>query len=154
MRKLYVVVLFLICSLYAFPSEKKAALGLGLEWNMNSPHNFAAGAALGFDYNLTNKIAVGLNLGGSTNFIAAKAIEPYLLFRNYFLENNFGKFFGQADVGAFLIFEDGYDMYPMALVGLRLGLRKPLGSLFYIEPHGRLGYPFVFGIGLMAGINF
>jgi hypothetical protein len=36
---------------------------------------------------------------------------------------------------------------------LRGGYRMPVGSLWYIEPYGRGGYPFVFGIGVMAGVR-
>ena len=154
MRRLLIVILFLICSLYAFSEEKRMAVGLGLEWNMNSRHNFAGGAVLGMNFNLTDKIALGLNLGGSSNFSTVVVIEPAALFRYYFLENEHGKFFGQVDAGAFFLFEEGYDMYTMALFGIRGGLRKPLGSSFYIEPYGRLGYPFVFGLGVMAGLKF
>ena len=153
MRKLLIVVLFLICSLYAFSEEERMAVGLGLEWNMNSRHNFAAGAALGSYFNLTDKYALGLSFGVSSNFYDDLVLEPAAHFRYYFLENQYGRFFRQADAGAFLLYEDGYDIYPMVLLGLRGGLRRPLGSLFYIEPYARLGYPFVFGIGVMAGIR-
>jgi len=42
--------------------EKKMALGLGPEFNMNSRENFAGGAALGFDYNIARSFAAGLTV--------------------------------------------------------------------------------------------
>ena len=154
MRKVFIVLLFLLCCLYAFPDEKKSALGLGLEMNMDSRHNFALGAVLGFNYSLTDLFALGLSVEASTNFNHIRTIEPMANFRLYFFENNIGKFFGQLDIGAFFFYEDGYDMYPMPLFGLRIGLRKTLGSLFYVEPSFRAGYPFALGLELMAGIRF
>jgi len=38
--------------------------------------------------------------------------------------------------------------------GLRAGYRLPLGDMFFIEPFGRVGYPFMFGIGALAGVRF
>ena len=153
MRNVFIVILLLICSLYAFSQENRIAAGLGPEFDMNSRHNFAGGAILSFDINLTSRLALGATFGGSTNFTTVKVMEPAALFRFYFLENPSGKLFGQVDAGIFLLYEDGYDVYPMALVGVRAGMRKYLGSLFYIEPFGRLGYPYAFGLGVMAGIR-
>ena len=153
MKKLFVVMLFLTFSLAVFPQEKKMAAGLGLEWNMNSRHNFAGGAVLGFDFNLPRFFALGLTATGSTNFFGFNSIEGTALLRYYFLRKGYTGFFGQADAGIFVFFEDG-DVTPMPEFGLRGGYRLPLGTLFYLEPYGRLGYPFAFGIGLMAGIYF
>jgi len=136
--------------------EKKFAVGAGLEWDMNSRKNFAMGAALGFDYNLPVAkfpFATGVTLTASTNFSGFSVLEPAALFRWYFLGKGHTGFFTQADVGAFLVFENG-DFIPMFLGGLRGGFRMPLGSMFYAEPYGRLGYPFAFGIGALAGIRF
>jgi len=145
------LVLALCVNLYAQEQEKKAALGIGIEWNMNSRENFAGGAALSFDYALPHSLAVGLNAGASSNFTGITVIEPAALFRWYFL-GGYNGFFAQADCGAYLILEDG-EFTAMFLGGLRGGFRIPLKS-FYIEPYGRIGYPFAFGIGALAGIKF
>jgi len=42
----------------------------------------------------------------------------------------------------------------MFLGGLRGGYRFTLASHFYVEPYGRIGYPFAFGIGALAGLMF
>jgi len=132
--------------------EKKVALGIGAEWNMNSRENFAGGAVLAFDYPLPHSFAVGLNATASSNFSGITVIEPAALFRWYFLGGQNG-FFVQADCGAYLILEDG-EFTAMFLGGLRGGFRVPLKTNFYIEPYGRIGYPFAFGVGALAGIKF
>jgi len=136
--------------------EKQFAAGLGLEWNMNSRHNFGLGFPVSFDYNLpvdAAPFAVGITFITSINFSDATVLEPSAFFRWYFLGGGHTGFFAQADIGAYLIFEDG-DFYPLFLGGLRGGYRLPLGSMFYVEPYGRIGYPFAFGIGATAGIRF
>jgi len=153
-RVLLFALLFLAFSLSAFAQEeKKISLGLGPEFNMNSRENFAGGAVLGFDYNIARSFAAGLTVTGSSNFSGIVVMEPAALFRWYFLGNGHTGLFVQADAGAWLVLEDG-DFTPLFLGGLRAGFRVPLGSSFYIEPYGRGGYPFVFGVGLLAGFRF
>jgi len=152
-----VIALIFTGSLCAFAQgETKMAVGLGLEWNMSSRSNFAGGAVLGFDYNLpidAAPFAAGVTVTASSNFYGIAVIEPAAMFRWYFLGEGHTGFFAQADVGAFLIIEDG-DLIPLFLGGLRAGYRLPLGSMFFVEPYGRAGYPFMFGIGALAGIKF
>jgi len=131
---------------------KKFAVGLGPEWNMVSRNYFAGGASLSFDYNLFRSFAAGVSLTASSNFSVFTALEPAAMFRWYFWGKNHTGFFAQTDVGAFLYMEDGHTQ-PMFLGGLRAGYRLPLGT-FYIEPYGRGGYPFAFGIGVTAGMSF
>jgi len=136
--------------------EKRFTAGLGLEWNMNSRHNFGLGFPVSFDYNLpvdAAPFAVGITFITSNNFSDATVLEPSAFFRWYFLGSRHTGFFAQADIGAYLIFEDG-NFYPLFLGGLRGGYRLPFGSMFYVEPYGRIGYPFAFGIGALAGIRF
>jgi len=136
--------------------ERRFASGLGLEWDMNSRHNFAGGLPLSFDYNLpvdAAPFAIGMTITTSANFSNAIVLEPAGMFRWYFLGGGHTGFFAQADIGAYLIFEDGI-FYPLFLGGLRGGYRLPFGSMFYVDPYVRVGYPFVFGIGASAGIRF
>jgi len=144
------LILALSASLYA--KEKKAAIGIGLEWNMNARENFAGGAVFSFDYNLPRAFALGVNVTASSNFSGITVIEPAAFLRWYFL-GGYNGFFIQADLGVYLILEDE-DLTPMFLGGFRGGFRFPLGNSFYVEPFGRIGYPFAFGIGALAGIKF
>jgi hypothetical protein len=151
------VPLFLLLAAGVFAREadggtKKAALGIGAEWNMNSRENFAAGAVLGFDFNLPRSFALGLSVSASSNLSGIAVIEPAAFIRRYFSGGNTG-FFVQADLGCFMILEDG-GLTPLFAGGFRTGFRFPVRSSFYIEPYGRVGYPFAFGVGALAGIRF
>jgi len=157
MKKTFIFFTFtLILTFSIFAEEEqigsKAALGAGLEWNMNSRDNFAAGAVLAIDYNLGNSFAAGGNLTASSNFNGITVIEPAAMFRYYFLGSNHNGWFIQADTGVYLVLEDS-EVTTLFLGGLRGGLRIPLGKIF-VEPFGRLGYPFAFGFGCLAGIRF
>jgi len=155
-KPLLFLALFLFAGLGAFAQEEKMAAGAGLEWNMNSRSGFAGGAVLGFDYNLpidAFPLAAGLTFTVSSNFAGIIVIEPAAMFRWYFPGSAHTGFFAQADVGAYFAFEDE-ETYPVFLGGLRGGYRLPFGSMFYAEPYLRIGYPFLFSIGAMAGIRF
>ena len=158
LKRLFTFILILslcIGGISAQNSDYDAAMGIGPEWNMNSRYNFAMGGVYGFDVNLPESIALGFTVTGSNNLNGITVLEPAALFRLYFLGrgSEHKGFFAQTDIGAFLIFEEG-DIKPMILGGLRGGYRFIPVSHFYVEPYGRIGYPFAFGIGVMAGITF
>ena len=160
--------LFLLTAFIFFPGQGVFSLddagghglaaGAGPEWNMNSRHNFAGGFYLAFDYSLPSlPLALGLGAAGSYNFSNAVVVEANSFLRWYFPGVRHSGFFVQADAGFYYIMETVMgtrETFPMFMGGLRLGYRLPLGRSFYIEPYGRGGYPFVFSVGLMAGIRF
>lgn len=135
----------------------RIAVSVGPEWNMNARENFAAAAMMSADYNLPFSFAAGLNFAVSSNFQNITIVEPAAMFRWYFLRDKFvghdhSGFFAQADLGISMVVEqDGAS--PMFMGGLRGGFRLPLTELFYVEPYGRIGYPFAFGIGALAGVR-
>jgi len=128
-------------------------VGLGVEWNMASRHNFAGGAVINAIYNLPASTALGLSLTASTNFNKINVLEPAFLVRHYFSPDAYSAFFVQFDIGAFIALEEE-GVTPMIMSGLAAGYRLPVKKTFYIEPYGRLGYPFAFGLGVMGGICF
>ena len=157
MKKMILVLLMFCLAVVVFGDEvssnSKMAIGIGPEWNMNSRDNFAAGAVLTFDFNIGSSFAAGINASASYNFDGIFVIEPAVTFRWYFLGSDHTGWFVQADAGAYLVLEDG-DIVPLFMGGLRGGLRLPLGDRFFVEPFGRVGYPFMFGVGALAGIRF
>ncbi|WP_461257932.1 hypothetical protein [Treponema sp. R80B11-R83G3] len=153
MKKIILLAVLVLAGMNLYAQENKAALGIGLEWNMNSRKDFGGGAAFGFDYTLPRSLALGLNFCASYNFTNAVVFEVADMIRWYFMGKGHTGFFLQADLGAFLMLEDG-ELSPYFLGGLRGGYRLPLGSSFYLEPYGRIGYPFIFGIGVMTGYKF
>ena len=155
MKKLLILsALFLICFTAFAQNDSKAAVGLGVEWNMNSEKNFGGSAVLAFDYNIGSSFAVGLNVTAGTNFSGLFVLEPAAMFRWYFLSKQHNGLFVQADAGAYLVFEKDEE-YPVTFLGgLRGGIRLPLGKKFFVEPYGRVGYPFMFGVGAIAGVRF
>ena len=152
-KKICIFILFLICGLCAFGQEKKAAIGLGAEWNMDAHRNFAGGAALDFNYRFRDDYALGFTFTGSNNFRGFVSIEPTISFRWYYLVKNYPGFFGQMDAGFFIYFEDD-EVTTLPELGVRGGYRLPLGSSFFVEPYARMGYPFAFSIGVMGGLLF
>jgi len=154
MKKWMLPVFFLLgVCLCAHAQEKKTSIGLGAEWNMDSRHDFAGGAAFNLLFNLPGSSALGFSFTGSMNFNDIYVMEPAFLVRKYFSQEKHSGFFLQFDTGAFIAFEEK-GITPMLMSGLAAGFRIPLGSSFYFEPCGRAGYPFAFGLGFMTGIRF
>ncbi|MCL2069585.1 MAG: hypothetical protein FWH19_01190 [Treponema sp.] len=133
--------------------ESSMSAGLGLEWNWDSRHDFAGGIPVNIIYDIHRDFSLGLNVTGSYNFFSMEALELSILARSYIDKNRRLGTFIQGEMGAFIIFEEE-GITPMPLLGFHLGYRHLLTRLFYLEPYGRLGYPFGFGIGLTAGILF
>jgi hemin uptake protein HemP len=164
MKRISFIALFLLVASGIFAQDEegiitdetnanKMAVAAGAEWNMNSRNNFAGGAALAFDHNLGASFALGINAAVSYNFAEIVVVEPAAFFRWYFLGSNHTGWFAQTDLGAYLVFEDD-ELTTLFLGGLRGGIRLPLGNTFFIEPYGRVGYPFMFGVGVLAGVRF
>ena len=156
MKRVFILCLLLCVVFGLFAQEgagtsKKVSIGVGPEWNMNSRENFAMGGVFGFTVDLPNSFAVGLTAAYSNNFSGIQVIEPSALFRWYFLSENHTGLFVQADVGAYLVLEDG-ELKPMFSAGLHGGIRLPLGDKFFVEPFGRVGYPFAFGVGALIQV--
>jgi len=133
--------------------DSRMDIGFGAEYNMNSRRNFAVGALLSFNYNIDSSFSAGFNITNSYNFNHFFVIELHGTFRWYILTNDHTGWFAQTDIGAFFIIEDP-DAAPKFKAGVRGGYRIALQNNYFIEPYGRLGYPFAFGIGILAGVRF
>jgi hypothetical protein len=153
--KKWILLAILVPGIYlcAFAQEKKIAVGLGAEFNMASRQNFAAGVVVNLIFNLPNSTAMGLSITGSMNFNNIYVLEPALLVRHYSFQDDHSGFFMQFDVGTYIALEEKSSTL-MIESGLAGGYRIPIGASFYVEPYGRFGYPFAFGLGVMTGICF
>jgi hypothetical protein len=131
------------------------SVSLGPEWNMNSRENFAGGVVLGFDYNFLyfHPCAAGLTVTAGSNFDGFTAVEAVAMLRWYYSEGEPSSgLFGQPEMGVYFILENE-TVSPIFDGGIRAGYRIHFNPSFYFEPYGRLGYPFVFGIGVTAGVR-
>ena len=155
-KKRVLVFSLLVCNMILFAQDnKRVAIGLGPEWNMDSRFNFAMGGALGLAVSIDDGFAMGLCFSASNNFTGITALEAGGIFRAYIPgKKNFG-FFIQTDIGAFFILEEK-EVTPMFMNGIRAGYRFLLGpdKKYFVEPYGRLGYPFAFGVGVLGGLRF
>ena len=153
MKKIITVLLLLAWIIPLAAEGQKMSAGLGLEWNMNSRHNFAGGTFFNFDYQLPRFASLGFSLGVNSNFDNIHIIEPVFLFRAYRAEDEFAGLFFQSELGASFIFEDE-ELTRRPRIGFGTGYRILLGSSFFVEPYGRIGYPFAFSLGVAGGIRF
>jgi len=146
---------------------KRVGIGLGLEINLNSGSDFGVSVIAAFDFNFSDYWAAGLTVKGSHDFSSAWVVESGGFLRRYIpgdptqLKEKHSGFFFQADVGFHLIAEDNVfmnegDRLLRFTAGVRSGYRFLPGQAgrFYIEPFVRVGYPFLWGAGLLGGIRF
>jgi hypothetical protein len=127
---------------------------LGAEINGNSRESFAAGGNLAFGLELNQHFTAGLKIAFNHNFNETGDLEAGGLFR-YYLPTlfNISGFFAQAEIGTSILFEDGQS-YPAFLIGIGAGYRFFPAEKFFVEPAFRFGYPFIWGIGISAGLRF
>jgi hypothetical protein len=142
--------------LSAEPADSEKGMGFSLwtgpEWNMNSRYLFSLGGVLGVDYAVNTFYSLGIKGIFSYNFNKIFVLEGEVFFRRYFLYPSGLTVFLQGDMGASFIFADSL-VYTKILGGISGGIRIWREN-FFLEPHGRLGYPFVFGLGVTGGYSF
>jgi len=132
---------------------------LGGELALYSPTTASFGMSLAGAYGSGTSIGMKLSwffdIGQEMN-----TLEINILFRLYF----YGK---TAYSGPFAQFEGGPAIYfdvdeklsfpariGIANVGAVFGWRFLLGKYFFLEPSIRGGYPYIFGISVLAGVHF
>jgi len=146
---LFVCFLFTVGSLSALSGE---FAGLGVECNANTREGTAFGGSLSGGVDLDNQFSLGLRTTFSSNMDTITTLEPAAFFR-YYLPLKLNGLFAQAEFGMSFFFEDG-NSYPALLGGLAFGWRYNLNKDLYIEPSVRTGYPFLWGVGFLAGLSF
>ncbi|MCL2805432.1 MAG: hypothetical protein FWD26_05780 [Treponema sp.] len=139
---------FLTGSVYSLDS---VFFGLGGEVNANAREGIAAGGTLSIGVDINRYFSAGVKKTYSVDFKDITTIEDAVFFRFYPLPKL--RVFIQAELGTYVLYEEG-NTQPTLLGAFVAGVRIPIGSYFYIEPQVRGGYPFIWGGGLIAGINF
>jgi len=125
---------------------------------MNSPENFAAALAVGFDIGLPGAaapFAAGLSAIGSSNFSGASILELSALLRRHFGRGAAMRegWFAQANIGGSIIRAD-LGSPPALVAEARAGFRQPMGAGLFIEPYARIGFPVLLGVGAVGGVRF
>ena len=144
----------LILCLFCLPPKLSAMeglfAGLGTEINANSVNEpaISGGLVLGFD--LYPHWALGFKASYSHNMNDTSVLEPQALFRYYLAPLCRGPF-AQAEAGCSIIFAPD-STYPVFTGAWAMGWRFNLASIGYLEPALRIGYPFLWGLNLTAGI--
>ena len=140
-------------------SYKKVAVGGIGEINKNSIEFLAPAAGLSFDFSLWRKISVGGKVLLSYDYHEKQnqilTIEALGTLRYYIVS-----FSGEPVSGIYLEVQAGASsllvdskLKTVFNAGGAAGYRFTLGS-FYVEPELRVGYPYMCGAGLAAGMRF
>jgi hypothetical protein len=152
-KALSFIALALLLAANAPAQDRSFSSGLGMEANVYSENGTAGGFVMAGDFTfLKLPFAVGISLAASTNGKGNGVLEPQAMFRWYFLSGMDG-FFAQADLGLAAVMEEGESKTNL-LTGLRAGYRWNFLEAAYLEPYGRFGYPFFWGLGLMMGLRY
>jgi len=139
------------------PGNDDFYLALMAEGMGYSLKGVAFGGGLIFGKNFS-RFGVGLSAVYAINMDDFTFLEGLFHFRYYpFYFKDSSSLFLQPEAGIVLIFYGGSDEKASSLAfsgGLNVGWHKPLGKLFYFEPGIRLGYPYLLGAYISAGISF
>jgi hypothetical protein len=142
------------------------SLSLGLEGNGYSPTSIGFGARFSGDYRFGETLSIGTSSllssdGGFTTLEFSGNIR-YYFFRD---ENSLIKhynwssiyhFFAQAEAGADVFLRDGRSVQVRFMGGAVAGSRIALSRFgtFYVEPYLRVGYPYIFSVGVLGVYRF
>jgi hypothetical protein len=154
MRRVFILIAFLLASLSILGAQetKRFSLGIGVEANNNTRVGAAMGETMYFGCSIIQPLEAGVSVGFSYDFNRVMVLEPAAAGRWYFYHFMENRFFAQADLGASIVLEEK-DTRPYFLGGLTLGVQLSLNE-WYVEPYARGGYPFVWGTGVKAGYRF
>ena len=126
-------------------------VGLGTEINANAPRGPGVSASFIFGADLNPHWAVGAKAAYNPNVYVSGTLEPSLLARYYLTSGSNGPF-AQAELGCVIIFAVDNDYLGFS-GGVVTGWRFDLSKSVYLEPALRFGYPYLMGLGVMAGFR-
>jgi hypothetical protein len=144
--------IFLLFTAGSLSALSEWFVGLGIEGNANTREGAAFGGNLTTGLDLDHQFSLGLRIAFSSNMDTITTLEPSVFFR-YYIPLIFTGLFLQAEMGTAIFFEDN-NSYPAFLAGLTFGWRYNVRNEWYIEPSVRFGYPFAWGVGILAGLSF
>ena len=145
---IFCLLLFTTSGIYALDG---AFFGIGAEVIGNSIDGQAAGGNLSVGIDVNKLFSFGLKNSVSFNFDKLIVLENSLFFRFFPIKNQ--GLFLQPELGASILFEND-KFHPVFSGGLCVGWRFIFGNNFYLYPAVRGGYPYLWGVGLTAGMRF
>jgi hypothetical protein len=130
-------------------------IGAGAELNLLTleEQKAALGGVTIFEIRMGPVFAMGVNIGAGYGWNDFISIENRMFARWYFARLQDVDFFVQTEAGllaAFLAF-DMSESRGSPSIGLMLGSRLHLSPAWYLEPYIRGGYPYLGGVGIIAG---
>jgi len=140
-------------------------LGFGPEINANTRSNFSVGGYFTGGFELLDTFAIGFKFYFSDNLDTVQTFEPAVLIRYMPFNGTLKGLFAEMIIGSASYYEDNKNCrncqhgsgqhrgYPAPLGGIGVGWRFTFDR-FYVEPTGRFGHPFTWGVGVTAGLLF
>jgi len=165
-QKCILVFFILLCfsaSLFALDFWPESGfVGISPEINGYTREGFSIGGGLVLGIDLNDQFSTGLKTGFFDSLDTLTAFETVLFFRYYLPWLRFPKstdgLFAQLEAGSVILLESGYNVnleaFPSFSGGLSVGWRFNLGERWFVEPVGRVGYPYVWGGSITVGIRY
>ena len=129
-----------------------AFLGIGPEINAHTRTGFSAGGYITGGFEILNRFAFGFKLYISHNLDTVLTFEPAVIIRYMPFDGRLENLFFEANVGSASYYEHG-KAYPAPLGSIGMGWRFKFNR-YFVEPTGRFGHPFTWGLGVTAGRLF
>ena len=148
--------------LAAPPKRSDFWVSPGAEMALFSPSSISVGGSLAVVYG--SRFSIGFSAAWFFDMNSElDALEMNLLLRYFFVsaaeDSLYAGPYLQLTGGPVIFFDLKEDAPGLAhwgriSAGLTFGWRFLLGKLFFAEPYIRLGYPYIAGIGVSAGVHF
>ena len=126
-------------------------LGLGPEISGHTRSGVAVGGVFSAGLAINTQFAAGVRASFFSDMDELTTLEPVAFFR-YYLPLQMKGLFAQAEAGGAFFFEQNETFISIS-AGISAGWRYELNQRFYVEPTLRFGYPFMWGAGVIAGIQ-
>ena len=159
-RRFFALALFLIAPVFWASGDeaKEFFIGVPVDINMYSRSGAAFGGGLFLGLG-GDGAALGIRALYNRDMDKFQSLEMTLFLRLYLPEiyvtkisGNSG-FFAQLNLGPALFWEEDKEKRGVFCAGLGLGWRFLPGEDWFVEPALRVGYPFLLGVGVAAGIR-
>jgi hypothetical protein len=126
--------------------------GFGNEVNGNSHLGMVISVDLSFRMELNRYLSIGAKTAYHHDFDLVTIIEPRLLLRYSLTKDRFCPFI-QTETGSVIILIDS-DIYYILSAGITTGFRINMIKPIFLEPALRVGYPYLWGVGITVGLVF
>ena len=154
MKKIFAITFFtliLLCAVGGLHAVDGFYIGISPEAGAYTRFGAAIGGSLSAGVEINRQFSAGVITSIFHNLDTVLSVDPKAFFRYYIPLPAYGLFV-QAETGCVVFFEFN-EAFPAFSGSVSAGWRFNFAENWYAEPAARFGYPFIWGVGVSAGVR-